>query len=73
MKELSKECWDKGHEVYEDMLVYEWCKERVFFCKDCKKVWVCIEDGDKFLVKNEFPITISNKELSQYLTWEVGG
>lgn len=69
LKTLSKKCWDEGHGIYEDMIIYENCEERVFFCRDCKKVWICVENGKEFLVKEELPITVSNKTIGEKLTW----
>lgn len=69
MEVLSKECWEKGHEVYEDMIIYENCKERVFFCKDCRKIFICVEDGEQILVKETLPIETSNKEIASRLNW----
>ena len=67
--ELSKDCWNNKHDVYEDMIINENCEERVFFCKTCKKIFVCIEENNKIFVKIELPISTTNKEVSKYLTW----
>ena len=69
-KELKKH-WDDKHDVVEDMLVYENCKERLFACRTCGKIIIVSDDSKDLKVIEELPIETSNKEVSKHLTWEL--
>ena len=69
MEKLPHDCWTQKHKVYEDMLICEHCEERVFFCHDCKKLWLCVEKDNEIFVKEELPISISTKDLAKKLHW----
>ena len=70
-----RECIEKGHDVAEDMIVYEFCKERLFYCNTCKKIYICEEIRDPetnkvFLkVKKVLPYGVSNEVIAKNLTW----
>ena len=61
--------WDKKHDIVEDMFVNENCEERLFICRTCRKIYICLDNGKEIKVKEELPITLTNKETAGKLTW----
>ena len=66
--ELKKH-WDEKHDIVEDMFVFMNCEERLFICRTCKKIYICSDNGEEIKVKEELPITLTNKETAEKLTW----
>jgi len=64
-----RDCYDEGHEVVEDTLVETYCVERLFYCRDCKVSFVCVEEQGQVTTRTVLPGMIANEEISKYLTW----
>ena len=73
--EPLRSCFKRGHKVDEDMAVYNWCKERLFYCYTCMKAFICEEvpEEGRLRIKKILKLPASNKEIAKYLTWEVEG
>ena len=66
-----KECIGSGHEVVEDMLVWELCKERLFCCRTCKLLYICIEKDGQVIPRLQLKAEgLTNKDLAKLLTFE---
>jgi len=66
-----KHCIDSGHEVVEDMLVRELCKERLFCCRTCGLYYICTEEDGEVLPKIQLKAgELTNKELAELLTFK---